>query len=396
MFESVPLAPPDSILGITEAFNKDPNPNKINLSVGVYKDDQGKTPVLPSVKEAEKRILASESTKNYLPIDGPPAYAATIQALMLGSGHEAVQSKRAVTAQTPSGTASLRVAADYLKKLFPKTTIWMTDPTWPNHPQIFEAVGLPTKTFPYFDKSTNSLAFDAMIAALQQLNPGDTVLLHGCCHNPTGIDPTPAQWQKIADTIYAKNAIPFLDFAYQGFGDGLSEDAACLNALVRPQAELIVCTSYSKNFGLYNERVGALTLFAQNNQVATAVQSQVKAVIRANYSNPPSHGGSIVTTILNDAALRAQWESELAQMRNRILSMRTVFVDTLKNLGVSQDFSFIARQRGMFSFSGLTKDQVEALKQKYSIYIVGNGRINVAGMTPSNMPILCAAIKSVL
>jgi aspartate/tyrosine/aromatic aminotransferase len=272
----------------------------------------------------------------------------------------------------------------------------MTQPTWPNHPQIFAAAGVPTKSFPYFDAKTNSLAFDEAIAAIEKIPAGDVILLHGCCHNPTGIDPTAEQWKKLADVVYSRGLLPLLDFAYQGFADGIREDASGLLAFTRAGAELMVCSSFSKNFGLYCERVGALTIVAKDKGSAETVQSQVKAVIRANYSNPPAHGAELVTTVLGDAELRKQWEQEVAQMRDRINGMRELLVKMLKAKGVPGDYSFITRQRGMFSFSGLTPPQVEALKQKYAIYIVGSGRINVAGITEQNVGPLCEAIAEVV
>ncbi len=396
MFQSVTLAPPDAILGLSEAFAKEPNPAKINLSIGVFTDETGKTPVLKTVKEAERRLLEGETSKSYLPIDGSPAYAQAVQAMMFGAGHEVITSRRATTSHTPGGTAALRVAADFIKRIFPKATVWLPEPTWPNHPQIFEAAGVAVRTLPYFDAPSNSLAFDTMLAALGQVASGDFVLLHGCCHNPSGIDPTPGQWRQIGAALKDRGATALIDFAYQGFGRGLSEDAEGLLALLQPEVEMLICSSFSKNFGLYKERVGALTAVSKDAETAARVQSQVKAVIRANYSNPPSHGGAIVSTILGDAALRAQWEAELAAMRDRINGMRKLFVATLKAKGVPRDFSFIERQLGMFSFSGLSKEQVQKLRDQYAIYMVGNGRINVAGMRPATMDRLCEAIGSVM
>ncbi len=396
MFDQVQPAPPDAILGITEAFNRDANPAKINLSVGVYKDATGKTPVLASVKAAEERILKTEATKNYAPIDGAPQYAAVVQRMLFGDGAAIVAEKRAATAHTPGGTGALRVAGDLLNRVKPGATLWMSEPTWPNHPQIFQAAGLKTASYPYFDAAKNTLAWDAMLAAIKAIPTGDILLLHGCCHNPTGADPTPQQWKAIGDVVQERQLLPLVDFAYQGFAIGLREDAACLQAFLRPGVELMVASSFSKNFGLYNERVGALTLVANSAEAAVAVQSQVKSVIRCNYSNPPAHGGAIVSTILADAALAAQWEKELITMRTRIADMRQLFVETLAQKGVKKDMTFIARQNGMFSFSGLNKDQVERLKKEYAIYIVGSGRINVAGMTRDNMPILCDAIATVM
>ncbi len=396
MLEIIQAAPPDAILGLTEAFKNDSNPNKINLGVGVYKDATGKTPILASVKAAEERILAGEDTKSYLPINGSPAFAAATQELLFGADHEVVAAGRAVTAQAPGGTGALRVAADFIATMLPGKRVWLSDPTWPNHPSIFAAAGVETATYPYFDKAANGVAFKAMLAALGEIPAGDVVVLHGCCHNPTGVDLTPEQWEQVAAVVQKQGILPLLDFAYQGFAQGLEEDALGLHTLARPGAELMIASSYSKNFGLYNERVGALTVVAPDADSAQAVLSQVKKRIRANYSNPPAHGGAIVTTVLTDPALRTQWEAEVSAMRDRINSMRHLFVETLNEKGVDQDFDFIAQQRGMFSFSGLNPDQVAALRDKYSIYIVGSGRINVAGMTEGNMDYLCSAIADVL
>src|SRR5262245_41741802 len=396
MFERIEPAPSDPILGLTEAFKADPNPKKINLSVGVYQDGSGKTPILESVRQAGKLVLERQKTMSYLPIPGSPAYAAAVQRLMFGDGHEVETSGRAATSHTPGGTGGLRVAADLIHQQMPKATVWLTQPTWPNHPQIFAAAGVPTKSFPYFDAKTNNLAFDECIAAIKKIPAGDVIMLHGCCHNPTGIDPTPEQWKKLADVIYEQKLLQLLDFAYQGVAVGIDEASVGLRALARPGAELIVCSSFSKNFGLYCERVGALTFVAKDKAGADTVQSQVKVCIRSNYSNPPAHGAELVTTVLNDAQLRKQWEGEVAQMRGRINGMRELLVKTLKAKGVPGDYSFITRQRGMFSFSGLTPPQVEALKQKYAIYVVGSGRINVAGITDQNVGPLCEAIAEVV
>jgi aspartate/tyrosine/aromatic aminotransferase len=396
MFEHIQPAPRDPILGLTEAFREDSNPNKINLSVGVYQDASGKTPILESVHKAGQMVLQRQKSMSYLPIPGSPAYAAAVQQLMFGKGHEVETSGRAATSHTPGGTGALRVAADFIHQQMPKATVWLTQPTWPNHPQIFAAAGVPTKSISYFDAKTNSLAFDEALAAVQKMPAGDVIVLHGCCHNPTGIDPTPAQWNKLADAISSRGVLPLLDFAYQGFAEGIEEDAVGLKAFSRPGAEFIVCSSFSKNFGLYCERVGALTVVAKDKAAADTVQSQVKVCIRSNYSNPPAHGAALVTNVLGDAELRTLWEKEVAQMRGRINGMRELLVKTLKAKGVPGDYSFITRQRGMFSFSGLTPAQVEALKQKYAIYIVGSGRINVAGITEQNVGPLCEAIAEVV
>jgi aspartate/tyrosine/aromatic aminotransferase len=396
MLETIQAAPPDAILGLSEAFKNDPNPNKINLGVGVYKDASGQTPILPSVKTAENRILAQETSKSYLPIDGSPAFAAATQALLFGADSEIVAANRAVTAQTPGGTGALRVAADFIATMLPDKRVWLSEPTWPNHPAIFAAAGVETATYPYFDRATNGVGFEGMLAALREVPAGDVVVLHGCCHNPTGVDLSSEQWTSVAEVVTAQGLLPLFDFAYQGFAQGLAEDAVGLDTLAQTGAELLIASSFSKNFGLYNERIGALTLVTADAETAATVQSQVKKRIRANYSNPPAHGGAIVTMVLTDAELRAQWENEVSEMRDRINAMRHLFVETLDEMGVEQDFSFIAQQRGMFSFSGLTPDQVAALRDNYSIYIVGSGRINVAGMTEGNMEYLCRAIAEVV
>lgn len=396
MFEKLTAAPPDAILGLTEAFKKDARPNKINLGVGVYTDDAGDTPILASVKRAEAALLEQEKTKTYLAIPGAAAYGNAVQGLLFGDTHPAVTGKLAATAQTPGGTGSLRVAADFIKKLWPDATVWISEPTWPNHPQIFQAAGLKVATYPYYDYATQGLAFDEMTACLRKVPAGDVVLFHGCCHNPSGMDPDAAQWAALAEITHAQKFLPLFDFAYQGFAEGIAEDAAGLRAFCTPGAELLVCSSFSKNFGLYNERVGALTLVATSPEAADSAFSHVKTCIRANYSNPPSHGGAVVTLILTNAELRTQWEQEVAEMRNRINGMRHALVEELKKRGVSRDFSFIARQRGMFSFSGLNKEQVQRLKSEFGVYIVGSGRISIAGLNSRNIGPLCDAIAAVL
>lgn len=396
MFETIHAAPPDPILGLTEAFKKDKNPNKVNLGVGVYKDAVGQTPILGSVKAAEERLLRSENTKNYLPIDGQPEFDRATVELLLGAGHPALEAQRTVTAQAPGGTGALRVAGDFVSSTLGKRTVWLSDPTWPNHPQVFQAAGLQTAFYPYFDKSNNGVNFRGMLAALDAAAEGDVVVVHGCCHNPTGVDLQPEQWLELGGVLSQRKLLPLIDFAYQGFANGLAEDASGLHVLAECCSSMLVASSYSKNFGLYNERVGALTLVAPDANQAEAALSHIKRVARANYSNPPAHGAAIVSTVLNDPALRAQWEQEVADMRERINSMRHLFVETLHEKGVKRDFSFIARQRGMFSFSGLNADQVKALRERFAIYIVGSGRISVAGMTDANMDYLCSAIAEVL
>ncbi len=396
MFETITPAPPDPILGLTEAFNKDANPNKVNLGQGVYKDADGNTPVLHSVKSAEARMLDNEKTKDYLNIAGLAAYGRAVQELIFGAEHAIVQEGRAVTAQTPGGTGALRVAADFVAKMKPGARVWASEPTWPNHPSVFKAAGLEVKSYPYFDAATNGVAFDAMLAALREIPEGDVLLLHGCCHNPTGVDLSADQWRAVVEVARARKLLPLIDFAYQGFATGLREDAEGIAIVAAGVPELLVASSYSKNFGLYSERVGALTLVAASADAAQASLSHIKTVIRSNYSNPPQHGAAIVATVLADPALRAEWELEVAAMRDRINTMRHLFVETLNEKGVDRDFTFIARQRGMFSFSGLSPEQIKALRERHAVYAVGSGRFSVAGMTEHNMDYLCTAIADVL
>ena len=398
MFQSVQPAPPDAILGLTEAFKADPNPNKINLAVGVYKDEQGNTPTLAAVVEAERWLLDNEPTKSYLGIDGSPGYGKSTRKLLFGEGNDLVDNGRAVTFQCPGGTGALRVAGDYIANNHAGATLWLSNPTWANHQAIFQAASLPTQSYAYLDSETNSLDFEAMTAALDAVKPGDVVLLHGCCHNPTGVDPSAEQWRAIASLLKEKQALPLVDFAYQGFASGVDEDAAGLREVLNICDEVLVCSSYSKNFGLYRERVGALTVVASDASQAAAVQSQVKLAIRRNYSNPPAHGALVVERILDDAGLTQQWLDELTQMRNRINGQRTALRQALDSRGVqlnAKGNGFIEQQNGMFTMSGLTKDQVAALKSDHAIYIVGSGRINVAGITASNLLTLCDAIAAV-
>jgi aspartate aminotransferase/aromatic-amino-acid transaminase len=396
MFESIPSAPPDAILGLTVAFQKDPSPAKVNLGVGVYKDETGATPILASVKLAERKIVESAKTKSYMPIGGDPAYGKLVQDMILGEGHEAIQSARVRTAHTPGGTGGLRVGADFLKKFFGTSTVWISKPTWANHRGIFQAAGFKVEEYPYYDPKTKGLDFAAMKAGLANVRAGDIVLLHVCCHNPTGVDLTKEQWNEIAEIGGKQGWIPFLDFAYQGFGESVEADRHGVLAMAAKCPEMIVSSSFSKNFGLYQDRTGALTLFARNAAQADACFSNIEIVVRVNYSNPAAHGGLIVTTILSDAALKTQWLGELDAMRNRIATVRAELVAALKTSGIAQDFSFIQRQKGMFSFSGLTDAQVAFLKEKKAVYVVGGGRINVAGILPKNLDYLCASIKEAL
>jgi aromatic-amino-acid transaminase len=396
MFEKVVAAPADPILGLTEEFKKDPRAEKINLGVGIYKNELGETPVLATVKKAEAALIEPEKTKSYLTIEGTAEYALAVQKLLFGADAEIVAGKRAKTAQAPGGTGALRVAGEFIKRQLGDVKIWISNPTWANHNGVFTAAGLETKQYSYYNAETKDKDFDAMLADLQTAAEGDIVLLHGCCHNPTGIDPTAEEWEVLAKLVAEKKLLPLFDFAYQGFAKGVEEDAAGLRTFAKYNKEILVASSFSKNFGLYNERVGAFTLVAESEEIATTAFSQVKAIIRSIYSNPPAHGSAVVTHILGDAELRAEWEAEVAEMRDRIQEMRELFVATLKEQGVAADFSFIERQNGMFSFSGLNKDQVNRLKEEFGIYIVGSGRISVAGMTKSNMLPLCKGIAAVL
>jgi aspartate/tyrosine/aromatic aminotransferase len=389
-------APPDAILGLAEAYRNDPRTDKINLSSGVFVDETGKTPVLPTVIEAERRLAAAAGTKLYRPIDGEVAYRELVRALALGADHEAVTSGRALATQTPGGTGGLRVAADLLRQTGSGETLWMSDPTWPNHPQMFAAAGFKVRTYPYTDSTGRKIDEDGLLGSLAQASPGDVVLLHGACHNPTGVDPSPSLWKRIGDLVEERRLLPLVDLAYQGFGDGLLEDAAGLRELVRPGAELLVSTSFSKTFSLYAERVGALIVIADTAANANAIQSHVKIAIRVNYSNPPAHGADIVRTILAEEALRAQWEIELAGMRNRINDNRRRLVAALEARGIPGDFSAIADQRGMFALLGLTLPQVARLKEEHGVYVVGKGRINVAGFTSANLDPFADRLAAVL
>lgn len=396
IFNQVELAPADPILGLTDAFKADPRAEKVNLGVGIYKDESGQTPILKSVKLAEQKLLDTETSKSYLGIDGVQAYNSAVQTLLFGADHTVIEAGRAVTAQAPGGTGSLRVAAEFVVRNTDSRTIWVSNPTWANHNNIFESAKLTVKQYRYYDAATHGMDFDAMLADLDGAVAGDLVLLHGCCHNPTGIDLNLAQWEVMAQLCLEKELVPLFDFAYQGFGAGVEEDAQGLRVVANVVPELIIANSFSKNFGLYNERIGAVTVVAKCRETAEIAFSQVKSTIRGNYSNPPAHGALIVATILADETLCTLWESELQQMRERIAQMRVLFVEMLKAEGVEQDFSFISTQNGMFSFSGLNKAQVGRLRDEFGIYIVGSGRISVAGMTKDNMPIICKAIAKVV
>ncbi|MFT3921656.1 MAG: amino acid aminotransferase [Myxococcales bacterium] len=396
MFETLEMAPPDPILGLTDAFKKDANPNKINLGVGVFQDESGKTPTLECVKKAEAKLLAQGAAKTYLPIEGSADYGRAVRTLLFGAQSSLVSDGRAVTAQAPGGTGALRVAGDLARTKLGMKRVFVSDPTWANHQAIFQSAGIEPLNYAYYDAATRGLAFDKLLASLSKAGPTDLVLLHACCHNPTGVDPTPVQWREIAALAKKQGFMTLFDFAYQGFGDGVEEDALPVRLFAEQGLELMICSSFSKNFGLYNERVGALTLLAPNKDAGDKALSQLKVTVRSNYSNPPFHGGAVVTTVLSDPELSALWLREVNGMRDRIAGMRRLFVDTLKQKGVKQDFSFITHQKGMFSFAGISPEQVDRLKNEFAIYAVRSGRINVAGMSESTMDCLCSAVAAVL
>jgi aspartate/tyrosine/aromatic aminotransferase len=396
MWKEIEPAPADAILGLTEAFKKDANPGKVNLGVGVYKDDHGQTPVLKCIKAAERQLVEKQTSKGYLPISGDPGYGANVQKLLFGADSEVVSSGRAATIQSPGGTGALRVGADLLRKFSPDAKVWVSTPTWANHKGIFTAARFEIKDYPYYNAATKDVDFDGMIDALERVPAGDIVLMHVCCHNPTGVDLSLQQWDKVVEVAASKGWTPFLDFAYQGFGDSLEEDRAAVEKFTAAGIDFLVASSFSKNFGLYCERTGALTIVSPTAEEAGVAMSHVKATIRVNYSNPPSHGGLAANEVLNDAVLYEQWIGEVAEMRGRIKAMRVALVDGLAKRGVEQDFSFITEQRGMFSFSGLSDDAVAWLRDNKSIYIVKGGRINVAGLTSANIDYVCDSIAEAL
>lgn len=390
MWNNVQAAPEDAILGLTEAFKKDPRPGKINLGVGVYKDEKGNTPILESVKIAEKRIIESQNTKSYMPIAGEAVYGDEVQKMIFGS-----LCNRSATIHTPGGTGALRVASELLRQ-FSSKTIWVSNPTWANHNNIFAAAGLTVKEYPYYNPKTKDLDAEGFLAALEKIPAGDCVLLHACCHNPSGVDLSAAQWKQVA-AIAAKNGWSALvDFAYQGFGESLEADRVGVEALLASGIDFFIASSFSKNFGLYRERTGALTSVSANPASAEVAMSHLLATARVIYSNPPAHGGMIVTTILKDQELAKLWRSELDAMRDRIALARAELASGLTARGVPMDCTFMTKQKGMFSFSGLNKDQVKFLRDEKAVYIVGSGRINVAGLTPGNMSIACDYIAEAM
>ena len=394
LFAAVEMAPRDPILGLNEQFNADPNPAKVNLGVGVYTDENGKLPLLKAVAAAEKLLLEAPKAKGYLPIDGIAAYDKAVQALVFGD--EAVASGRIATVQALGGTGGLKIGADFLKRLNPGATVLISDPSWENHRALFTNAGFTVGTYPYYDAEARGIAFDKMLAALNAAAAGTVVVLHACCHNPTGYDLTPAQWSEVIAAVKARGLVAFLDSAYQGFGDGIAEDGAVIRAFLEAGLNFFVSTSFSKSFSLYGERVGALSAVSGSKEEAGRVLSQLKIVIRTNYSNPPTFGATLVATVLTTPALRAQWEEELAGMRVRIKAMRGALVAKLQAAGVQQDLSFITRQKGMFSYSGLNAAQMQRLRGEFGIYGVDSGRICVAALNEKNLDAVVRGIAAVL
>lgn len=396
MWKTIQPAPPDSILGLTEEFKKDQNPEKVNLGVGVYKDNAGNTPVLRCVKAAEKELVETQKSKSYLPISGDPAYGAAVQRLILGDKSEVISSARAATVHAPGGTGALRVGADLIHKFNAKAKVWVSSPTWANHNGIFGAAGFEIASYSYYNAESKDLDFDRMFSDLGKIPAGDIVVLHTCCHNPSGVDLSTDQWTQVAALAAQKGWIPFLDFAYQGFGDGVKEDRFAVEQFAAAGIDCYVASSFSKNFGLYNERTGAMTVVTPSAGEAAVAMSHLKTVIRTNYSNPPAHGGLVAAMVLNTPDLHAIWLEELAAMRDRIVSMRKALVQGLSEQGVEGDFSYIARQRGMFSFSGWSEEVVSRLRVNKGIYMVGGGRINLAGLTTSNIEYVCRAVAEAM
>jgi aspartate aminotransferase len=395
MFSVLKPLPTDPILGLMAAFKQDTNPNKIDLGVGVYKDEQGNTPVLRAVKKAEAFRLENETTKSYIGLAGNLDFCQKMETLLLGE-HSTLLANRVRTAQAPGGTGSLRVAAEFIKRCNTNATVWVTTPTWANHISLFEAAGLTVKEYPYYDYENKGLLFDEMVETLKQVPKGDVVLFHACCHNPSGMDLNEAQWKVVAELAKEVGFTPLVDIAYQGFGSSLDEDAKGLRLLADAVEELIICSSCSKNFGLYRERIGACSIIAKDSATADISNSVLLSVVRSIYSMPPAHGADIVSTILGSTELTQEWHDELDEMRNRINGLRTLIKDSLAAQGVAQDFSFIDKQNGMFSFLGINKEQIDRLQKEYAIYIVGSSRVNVAGVSQANIEYFSKAVADVL
>jgi len=396
LFSAVELAPRDPILGLNEAFNADTRTTKVNLGVGVYFNEEGKIPLLRAVREAEKARVELAAPRGYLPIEGIAAYDAAVQKLLLGNDSPLIADGRVVTAQALGGTGALKLGADFLKRLNPTGKVAISDPSWENHRALFEFAGFEVLNYPYYDAATHGVKFDAMLEAFNSYPAGTVVVLHACCHNPTGVDLSPAQWQQVVETVKTRSLVPFLDIAYQGFGENIDADAAAVRLFAKTDINVFVSSSFSKSFSLYGERVGALSIITSAKEEAARVLSQLKRVIRTNYSNPPTHGGSIVAAVLASPGLRATWEQELGEMRDRIRAMRNGLVEQIKAAGVERDFSFVNHQRGMFSYSGLTSPQVDRLREEFGIYAVGTGRICVAALNTRNLEVVANAIATVL
>ena len=395
LFAAVAMAPRDPILGLNEQFNADPNPAKVNLGVGVYYDDNGKLPLLACVAAAEAQMQAAPKPRGYLPIDGIAAYDAAVQGLVFGADSEVLKAKRVATVQALGGTGGLKIGADFLKRLNPGAKVLISDPSWENHRALFTNAGFPVETYPYYDAANRGIDFSGMLGALNAAPAGTVVVLHACCHNPTGYDLTPAQWAQVVEAVKARQLVAFLDMAYQGFGEGIAEDGAVIQQFLAAGLDFFVSTSFSKSFSLYGERVGALSVVCASAEEATKVLSQLKIVIRTNYSNPPTHGAQVVATVLSTPALRAQWEEELAGMRVRIKQMREALVAELKAAGITDDLSYVTRQKGMFSYSGLSAEQMQRLRSEFGVYGVDSGRICVAALNSKNLKPVAAAIAAV-
>ncbi len=396
LFSAVEMAPRDPILGLNEQFAADKSPHKVNLGVGVYFNEEGKLPLLECVLEAEKTLMSKPVARGYLPIDGIAAYDAAVKSLVFGADSDAVKSGRVATVQAIGGTGGLKIGADFLRKLNPGAQVLISDPSWENHRALFASAGFSVGTYAYYDAQNRGINFEGLIASLHSASPGTVVVLHACCHNPTGYDLSSAQWDKVVNVIKDKQLTPFLDMAYQGFGNGIAEDGAVVQKFVAAQLDFLVSTSFSKSFSLYGERVGALSVYCHDADEAARVLSQLKIVIRTNYSNPPTHGGAVVATVLTNPELRELWENELGGMRVRIKAMRQNLVDGLKDAGITQDMSFITQQIGMFSYSGLSKDQMVRLRSEFGIYGTDTGRMCVAALNNHNLPYVCQAIAAVI
>ena len=396
LLAAVPMAPKDPILGITELFVADRNPNKVNLGVGVYYDDNGKVPILECVRRAEQQRVQSGAPKAYLPIDGLQSYDQAVQVLLFGAEAPAIREKRVVTVQALGGTGGLKIGADFLKQLCPDAQVWISDPSWENHRALFEGAGFKVGAYPYFDPATRGLRFEAMLTALDAMPAGDVVVLHSCCHNPTGVDLSQEQWQKVLAAVQARGLVPFLDLAYQGFADGIDADAYAARLFAGAMSPVFLSSSFSKSLSLYGERVGAFSLVAASADEAARALSQVKRIVRANYSNPPTHGSDIVARVLTTPELRALWEQELGGMRERIKAMRKALAEVIGKRVPGADWSFVLKQRGLFSYTGLTKAQVERLRTEHSVYAIETGRICVAALNAKNIDHVAGAIAGVL